>query len=372
MSTVMRIVLFIIFIGYTTSMHGQSASVAIDKDRKAWLGLNVGGFWQGSDIRPAAGAGSGLTFDYHFIRNHTSVFGIGVRAQYLKATSLGLGITRDYNIQNNPSLNGVSGNPDYASLGGGKDYVFQNYSTDVSDISGNVIISLNRLRAVSRINLYVFGGIGGTGYIASMNQRDASGNLYDYDLISSNGTNIKNELKDLRDDTYETYGEGGATRSWAFTPTVGAGFGIQLSSRVQLAIEHKVGFTGTDLLDGNKYGTSNSRNDIYHYASFGVNFGIGKLIGGSPATTQVAPRRTSVVPSTPAEPTTNLPAIRITSPASATTTLENCNASIKAIVENVNEKEGITVLQDRIPIAFEFSDKHLLFPMSTLVVQPIL
>ena len=335
MNKVIRIALFVLFIFQTDHILGQGASVAIDKDRKAWLGFNVGGFWQGSDIRPTGGAGSSLLFDYYFIRNNHSVFGIGVRGQYVKATSLGLGITRDYNIQNNPALNGSSGNPDYASLTGGQDYVFQNYSTEISDLSGNVIISLNRLRAVSRINLYVFGGIGGTGYIASMNQRDASGNLYDYNLINSSGqkSEIKDGLKNLRDDTYETYGEGGDTYSWAFTPTVGAGFGIQLSSRVQLSIEHKVGFTGTDLLDGNKYGTSNSRNDIYHYASFGLSYGVGKLIGGDgPVTTRVQPRRTPVLPVTPEEPTLNPPTIRITSPTSPSVTVENCNASIRAII----------------------------------------
>ena len=362
MNKVIRIALFVLFIFQTDHILGQGASVAIDKDRKAWLGFNVGGFWQGSDIRPTGGAGSSLLFDYYFIRNNHSVFGIGVRGQYVKATSLGLGITRDYNIQNNPALNGSSGNPDYASLTGGQDYVFQNYSTEISDLSGNVIISLNRLRAVSRINLYVFGGIGGTGYIASMNQRDASGNLYDYNLINSSGqkSEIKDGLKNLRDDTYETYGEGGDTYSWAFTPTVGAGFGIQLSSRVQLSIEHKVGFTGTDLLDGNKYGTSNSRNDIYHYASFGLSYGVGKLIGGDgPVTTRVQPRRTPVLPVTPEEPTLNPPTIRITSPTSPSVTVENCNASIRAIIENVVNEEGISVLQDRIPIPFDFSGRSL-------------
>jgi hypothetical protein len=170
-----------------------------------------------------------------------------------------------------------------------------------------------------------------------MNQRDGSGNLYDYDLINSSGqkSEIKKELSELRDDSYETYGEGGSKRSWALTPTVGAGFGIQLSSRVQLAIEHKVGFTGTDLLDGNGYG-SKSRNDIYHYSSLGVHIGVGKLINGGPVRTRTQSNTSTTLPIM--QSIINPPVVRITSPSSSSVTLEDCTASISAIVENIADK----------------------------------
>ncbi|HZX74056.1 MAG TPA: hypothetical protein VFE57_06535, partial [Cyclobacteriaceae bacterium] len=233
MKAALPTLLFLFFFGFVENLYGQSTSVAVDSDSRLWLGLNFGGFWQSGDLRPEAGSGGGLTFDYHVLRNNKSVFGLAVRGQYLKATSLGIGITRDYRILNNTSLNGTSGNPNYASLPGGNNYVFQNYNTDISDVSGDLLVSLNRLRAATGINLYVFGGLGATQYLTTMDQLDASGKLYDYSSIDPTADKdaIKKSLNALRDGTNETFGEAGSKRKWAFTPTVGMGFAIQLSKR---------------------------------------------------------------------------------------------------------------------------------------------
>jgi copper chaperone CopZ len=331
---------------------GQSASVAIDKDAKFWIGLNVGGLWQNSDVKSTGGTGAGLTFDYHFIRNNTSIFGIGVRGQYLTGTSKGIGLTKDFDIQNNPLLNGTSGNPNYASLPSGQNYVYQNYSTDISDLSGNVIITLNRLRAVSRLNLYVFGGIGGTGYIASINQLDASNNLYNYDGINSSTKHfIKKDLRELLDDTFETYTENGSNRTWTLNTTVGAGFGVQVSDRVQIGIEHKVGFTGTDLLDANQWSSLNSRNDVYHYSSLGVSIGLGRISKRGPMISTSTQTNTNTQVT---ETRVYRPVIRITSPTTSTVTTENCVASITAMVENISGKQNISVTQNGVAIDFSF------------------
>ncbi len=267
MKTIVRCTLLVFLIGLAMNLLGQSSDLAIDENRKVWVGINTGAIWQHSDVKARLGVGYGLTLDYYFIRDNTSMFGIGVRGQFLQANSRGLGLTRDFGIQNNTSLNGSSGNPDYASLPAPDNYVFQNHSTNITDLSGNIIISLNRLRSISRLNLYVFGGFGGTGYFTKMDQRDAAKNLYDYTALDIGFSNsfTKKHLKDLLDGTYETYGESGSNRRWTVTPTIGAGFGIQLSSRVQIGIEHKVGFTGTDLLDGNQWNATNikdTKNDF--------------------------------------------------------------------------------------------------------------
>ena len=214
MKTKIQSGLILFIIGVAFNLNAQSSGFAIDQDRKIWVGINTGAIWQNSDVKARFGVGYGLTLDYYFIRDNTSMFGIGVRGQFLKANSRGLGLTRDFGIQNNTSLNGSLGNPDYASLPAPDNYVFQNHSTDVTDLSGNIIISLNRLRAISRLNLYVFGGFGGTGYITKMDQRDAAKNLYDYTSLDIGISNsfTKKHLKDLLDGTYETYGESGSNR----------------------------------------------------------------------------------------------------------------------------------------------------------------
>jgi|GEM_PF-4758188 len=367
MKATLQGLLFLFFFGFVANLYGQSSGVAIDADSRLWLGLNFGGFWQSGDLRPDAGSGGGLTFDYHVLRNTRSVFGLAVRAQYLKASSLGLGITRDYRILNNTSLNGTAGNPNYASLPGGNNYVFQNYNTDISDVSGALLVSLNRLRAATGINLYVFGGLGATQFLTTMDQLDASGNLYTYNSIDETAGKdaIKKSLKDMRDGAYETYGEAGEKRKWAFTPTVGAGFAIQLSKRFQLGIEHKVGFTGTDLLDGNQWNDNNeldSRNDVYHYAQVSLQFGLGKLIGGngnsqSSVTPSYQPTPAPIVIPTPAvvEP----PIITVTSPTSSPVTVENCMAVITATIRNMNGRQGITVTQNGIAQNFRYIGNNL-------------
>jgi large repetitive protein len=355
MKSLLRSAIFLALTSIISHSYAQTASVAVDKDAKAWVGLNVGGFWQSSDINARFGVGGGLTFDYFFIRNKTSIFGLGFRGQYLQGNSRGLGVTKDFDIQDNPSLNGTSGNPDYASLPPPQNYVYQNFSTNVSDLSGNLIITLNRLRAVSRINLYVFGGLGATGYKARMDQLDASNNLYDYNSINSSlKAIVKNDLKDLLDGNYETYSEKGKKTAWTFTPTVGAGFGVQVSPRVQLGIEYKVGFTGTDLLDANRWSTSNSRNDIYHYATLGTIIGLGQVSGSRSQTTTTS--RPARAPRTRVNP----PVVTITSPSTSVVTSENCVASITAVVTNIVSRQDISVTQNGLSIPFAFSRNRVI------------
>ena len=364
MKATIRLTLVLVFLmHFATNIFGQSASVAIGKDRRAWFGVNWGGVWQKSDVRSRLGSGSGFTFDYYLTRNTTSTFGLGFRAQYLKATSYGLGLTRDFQIQDNTSLNGISGSPNYASLAAPDNYVFQNHSTDIKDLSGNVIISLNRLRAVSRIHLYMFGGFGGTGYITTMDQLAANQNIYDYTNVDVGFSNsfTKRDLKELRDGTYETYAESGSKRKWTVTPTIGAGFGIQLSSRVQLGFEHKVGYTGTDLLDGNKWG-SNTKNDTYRYSSLTVSIGMGKSYGEDATRSRRQYSVTPTRPSNPAvlRPTVRPPVIRIVSPSTSPVTLEHCVASVEATVENISNSQNIRVTQNGQPIDFEFSSNTII------------
>ena len=333
------VITLIILLFISQNISAQTAGMSVDKDRRAWINLNIGGVWQSSDVRSQLRAGSGLTFDYFFIRNNTSVFGLGARAQYFTSRSTGLGITRDFGIQNNTSLNGTGGNPDYASLP--DNYVYQNHSTDIVDISGNLIVSLNRLRATTGLHLYLFGGLGGTGYTTKLDQLDASGSLYDYTTIDPTIQKnvVETELRALRDDDFETYAESGSEQTWVLTPTVGAGLGYQLSPRVQMGFEYKVGFTQTDLLDGNQWDAQSRlslNKDIYHFASISFSFGIGKLMGGGTPDAE-----SSLIPTVPA------PSIEIIEPTSSLYTSPSCNADIRARITNVTIKDNITVERNR-------------------------
>jgi hypothetical protein len=338
MRTLPLIAVLIILLCISMDLKAQTAGMAIDKDRKAWININIGGVWQSSDVRSQLGSGSGLTFDYYFIRNNTSVFGLGARAQYFTTTSIGVGVTQDFGIQNNTSLNGTGVSPDYASLP--DNYVYQNHSTEIIDLSGNIILSLNKLRATTGLHLYLFGGLGGTGYITKLDQLDDNRSLYDYTTIdpSRQENVIQDDLKNLRDNDYETFAESGSEQKWVLTPTIGAGFAFQLSPRVQLGFEHKVGFTGTDLLDGNQWDATNqlsSNNDTYHFSSISVSIGIGKLFEGGGSGLE------SNLTTDPA------PIIEIIEPNTSLFTSSSCTADIRARITNINGKEDIAVDRSR-------------------------
>ncbi len=51
------------------------------------------------------------------------------------------------------------------------------------------------------------------------------------------------------------------------------------------------------------------------------------------------------------------PVVTITSPNTSSVTVENCKASITATVENITDKQNITVTQNETPVAFEFANK---------------
>ena len=59
-------------------------------------------------------------------------------------------------------------------------------------------------------------------------------------------------------------------------------------------------------------------------------------------------------------PVIQAPVVTITSPTTASVTVENCKASITATVENITDKQNITVTQNENPIAFEFADKKVI------------
>jgi len=73
-------------------------------------------------------------------------------------------------------------------------------------------LSFNQLRERTNIILALYGGIGLDWYGTLSDQKDASGNIYDYDNLniptSSNRQKIKSTLENARDGSYETRADG--------------------------------------------------------------------------------------------------------------------------------------------------------------------
>jgi outer membrane protein OmpA-like peptidoglycan-associated protein len=171
--------------------------------------------------------------------------------------------------------------------------VYYNYKTTVQDLSLEGIFTLNNIRfhkAKTGMNVYALVGVGGSVYDAKVNALGDNGQRYNFNSITGGGIwkerkEVKDALKDMMDDSYESDAENhGERRPKLFGNTfkpvghVGAGVAFKLSNRINLAIEDRVTIVKDDLLDGQRWaeqGNLTSDHDIYNYLSVGLNFNLG-------------------------------------------------------------------------------------------------
>lgn len=214
-----------------------------------------------------------------------------LRLQYINGVAKGL---------NWQASQGYSNNPAWANNGytAPQDFVYYNYRSRIQDLSLQGIFSINNIRFhknKSSVVFYVGAGAGATVYHTMVNALDANNNPYTtlFNSINASGysnrKDIKKQLKDGMDDTYETPAENNRNnQATAFgmpvrlSATVLGGVEFKLGKRVNLAIEDR--FTGirTDLLDGQQWqehpvnDPAQSRDfDSYNYLSVGLNLNIG-------------------------------------------------------------------------------------------------
>lgn len=307
---------------------------------KRWLfGMNWGGAWENADVHSRLGTGFGFTLEKEIIADNTSLLGFSLRGRYLHTWMWGRDRNRFYGITNDENLNGtVYPGIDYTSQGS----IYRNFYTKTDEFSLEGLLILNRLRAHSGFKIYGFGGIGATGYTTKINQLDGTNAIYDYSNVSAlSGSLTRADLNTLWDNTYETNGVAGRTRSsYGISGAIGIGVGIKLSPNVYLGWEHKYTYTSTDLLDASRWNNDNSpslKNDRYHYSNLFVTVA---LNGGSGETTH---NQTTHQP-TPAG--VYKPEINLKYPTQNPFTFSDCFAEIKLAVSNITSASQITILAD--------------------------
>jgi len=234
---------------------------------------------------------------------------LSVRGSYTYGRGQGLNFLPAYPVEylNNPAWNGTN----FSGSGGFTPYnavgqpVFYNYQMESHQANIDLIASLSNIRfhkARTGISFYGFAGLGGLAYQTWVNALNSNFGAYDFQgVINAQGgtithderKDVKDALRDLLDDTYETAAEsrGGTRRSDIFdsktaAPVFSFGLGAQfrLSKRINLAIEDRVttivGYD-EDLLDGQRYATvgfdsdPSPNKDNINYASIGLNFNLG-------------------------------------------------------------------------------------------------
>lgn len=273
------------------------------KPRNQWeIGINGGFLNVSGDVRtksifngaikPLNTLGWGLT-----VRKAWG-YVISTRLQFMHGTASG------YNYQAGTGYWGH--NSPYATAYGASP-VYYSYKTSMSELALQVVAAINNSKyhgARNKVSYYGFFGLGGLNYRAMMDMKDAGNANYNFGTIDAGlvGTawetrKTRNErLKAMFDGNYETDAEreslenrggigNGTLRAIA---NFGAGAQIKLSKSISLSIEDKVTWTGTDLIDGQRWqempysqdgsmvASSMSRDmDNINYLSIGLNFNIG-------------------------------------------------------------------------------------------------
>ncbi len=209
-----------------------------------------------------------------------------LRLQYLYGTAKGLNWKASHGFANNPA---------WGAYDPATEVVYYNYKAKVQDLSLQGIFTLNNIRfhkAKTNMVMYVGAGLGGSIYETKVNALNGN-STYNFGSITSTGyenrKDIRNQLKSMMDDSYETPAEADPGSAKLFgqtfkpTATLIAGLAFRLGKRVNLALEDRWTMLKTDLLDGQQWQEhavaepSQTRDfDSYNYLSLGLNFNLGK------------------------------------------------------------------------------------------------
>lgn len=291
------------------------------KPRNMWeIGASLGMFTISSDV--SVTPFTFPNFEAHIRKAFGYVFSL--RVQYLNAKGQGLNYNEAQNFLKNPAWNtnlpvgqryfapdalrnasstGLTVYSDNALTTSNRgDVVYYNYQTRLQDLGVQGIFTLNNIRFHKQktgIVLYGGIGIGVTAFETKVNALDAAGNNYRalFDNVFAtygSGTykkrnDIRDALKAGMDKSYETIADNEKVRRPVLgnnilkpSGTVLAGVAIKLGKRINLAIEDRLTFVKTDLLDGQRWqehawgDAALTRDfDSYNYLSIGFNVNLG-------------------------------------------------------------------------------------------------
>jgi alpha-L-arabinofuranosidase len=257
----------LLFFSIVFSFSVFAQKVDYDHTSKWFLGFNIGGAWQTTDVTNKTNLGYGLTLGKSYNYDYGRVLSFDLRARYLTGKWRGQDFdTTDlsnYNISN-----GVL--TDYKNTYG---FTINNFETTVHRLGLELVIHANSFKDRTNIDPYIFGGIGLTwhqtyGDIIDFTSSQ-SGGLYNYDPSI---TYTQTELTTLMDGILDTPLDGSKLDKFrvGFMPSLGFGLGYQIGKYTTFGFEHKTTFTLIDDFDG--YSKTSKYNDIYHYTSLYLNF----------------------------------------------------------------------------------------------------
>ena len=243
--------LLILFVA-VFQLSAQTPAKTLGSRRPLWVGLDMGGTWQTSDMKPQGGIGWSFTLSRYSKLDKTGPFYFGWRFRFLDGRNYGYNYHRLYGLDVDPVLS--TGATDYHTPTANNDgYVFSNYKFRFDEFSYELILGSNGLRKHG-VLLYGFGGIGADHWKTTTNQLDAFNNQYDYSGVSTSGDAaiVHSDLNSLwLNGDYETTANGSSSKGqWGIMPSAGFGMGYQFGNAVAIGIEHRTTWALNDNIDG--------------------------------------------------------------------------------------------------------------------------
>jgi hypothetical protein len=249
----------------------QAQKVDYDNTSKWFMGFNIGGTWNTTDVKNQTSTGWGLVLGKSFNYNYGSVISFDLRARYLR----GMWYGQDNDTTSLLNYTGTALN-DYTNVDGntGPGFTVNNFQADVHRVALELALHLNSIRERSGWDPYIFGGVGLTfnQTFGDLLDQNGSQGIYDYSSMLANGS-LAPQLSSNLDKIYDSPLDGSTNAYKAyFMPSLGFGLGYQIGKRVSLGLEHKTTFTRGDDFDGFVSTTPRLKNDLYHYTSLYLNF----------------------------------------------------------------------------------------------------
>jgi len=326
--------IFTLFFGLllTTLAYSQKMKLDYDNDSRWFWGVNVGTTWSTADVAKKHDWGWGVTLGKSFNYGIGKPVSFDLRARFLTGQWYGQG-TGLYN-----GLDTVA-NPLYAPYSQNGRSAVLNHYTRANELSLELVIHANNLRANTGWDPYIFGGIGYTWSKTKLNLYN-NGALYNYDSLATTGGLSKTNLASYMDGSYET-NHNGDKFSGAFMPSVGVGIGYQFGPRFSMGLEHKTTFTLADNFDG--YTAKGKYNDWYHYTSVYMRFQIrdhSVIRDDENSLNNVNNyNNNTTVTNTP-------PIVDFVNPSASGTTVSNPSYTIKGRIQNVVSSNNVIFKQN--------------------------
>ncbi len=349
---------------FTVCFFGSSSAQFVNyMDDSGWnLGFNLGGTWQekeaftilneGGFMQPFTSVKGGFTVGktvFYIPKNR--FFSFDLRFRYLRGENYGWATNKD-------SINDVDVTP--TAFDTIHPYGYRNYKMDLNEFSLEGVLTFEKLREKTGVLLYGFAGIGLVDYRIKADYLDKWSLPYDFTLLDSdNPRNMARDIKRLSDLEFETTVEGTQIK---FMPSLGVGFGYQITPQMSIGLEHKITYALHNNLDGKI--VQDQLNDRYHYTAIRMNF---DLFNGSYGTYS-EPENDPPNPTTSTEnansqndevydePVGQPPVVNITYPVGSNSEVNVSNFFLNARLYNIKNKDQITfIFNGNLLSNFEYS-----------------